>query len=67
LGGGGSGSGCKTTHAQFAGGDGVDGLGGGGGGGGGFAGNIAKGGRGGCGVVIIRCKVMGKGLAIIVN
>ena len=67
LGGGGAGSGCRTTTAQFEGVDGEDGLGGGGGGGGGFVGGIAKGGRGGCGVVIIRCKIRGKGLVITVN
>ena len=51
--GGGAGSGNSSTDA-YSGLAGVDGCGGGGGGGGGFGTAVADGGKGGCGVVIVR-------------
>ena len=68
-GGGGRGSGRYTTDPPVihAGTDGENGTGGGGGGGGGYSPNLANGGRGGDGIVIIRCKRIPKGFILIVQ
>ena len=67
-GGGGRGSGRYTTSPAVihAGTDGENGTGGGGGGGGGYSPNLANGGKGGDGIVIIRCKRIPKGSILIV-
>ena len=68
-GGGGRGSGRYTVDPPVihAGTPGENGTGGGGGGGGGYSPNLANGGRGGDGIVIIRCKRRPKGFILIVQ
>ncbi|MBQ3341114.1 MAG: sigma-70 family RNA polymerase sigma factor [Kiritimatiellae bacterium] len=68
-GGGGRGSGRYTTNPPVihSGTDGENGTGGGGGGGGGYSPNMANGGKGGDGIVIIRCKRIPKGFILIVQ
>ncbi len=68
-GGGGRGSGRYTVNPPVihSGTDGEDGTGGGGGGGGGYSPYMANGGKGGDGIVIIRCKRIVKGTIIILK
>ena len=68
-GGGGRGSGRYTTNPPVihSGMDGENGTGGGGGGGGGYSPNMANGGRGGDGIVIVRCKRVPKGFILFVQ
>ena len=67
-GGGGAGGASRSTISAEPGKDGTNGFGGGGGGGAGFGANfVEKGGNGGSGVVIVRCKVKGPGIVLIVR
>ena len=66
-GGGGNGSGRYTTDVVLPGTDGEPNTGGGGGGGGAYSPKMANGGKGGSGVVIIRCRRILKGTIVVVQ